>query len=224
LFVTFLYACQQNTSTDPTDMGKMDNLESAFDSVSYSMGLNFAFQMQQMGMDTIVWDAFFAGMKDILGSRELIIDMETSNAFITAHFENMNKVKAEANLAVSKKWLEENAKKEGVIELPSGLQYKVIKEGTGPKPTLNDNVKVHYVGTLPDGSTFDSSRDRGVPAEFGLNGVIRAWTEGLQLMSEGSTYMIYASPDLAYGPGGPGGGGSVLIFEVELLEVLKNEL
>ena len=224
LLTIFLSACEQMNTTTPMGTGEI-TLESAFDSVSYAMGISFGYNISQMGMDTIAGNAFFSGLMSALRSENTLIDMETANVIVSEHLAVVQRSKGEANTAKSKKWLEENARQEGVIELPSGLQYKVIKEGTGPKPTLNDNVKVHYVGKLIDGSTFDSSRERGVPAEFGLKGVIRAWTEGLQLMSEGSTYMLYAPPELAYGTeGGPGGGGSVLIFEVELLEVIKSEM
>jgi len=135
------------------------------------------------------------------------------------------KVKAEQgekNMQEGPKFLEENKTKEGVVVLPSGLQYKVLTEGTGKSPKATDKVKVHYKGTLINGKEFDSSYKRGTPAEFPVNGVIKGWTEALQLMKEGSKWMLYLPSDLAYGPRGAGGDigpNATLIFEVELLEV-----
>jgi FKBP-type peptidyl-prolyl cis-trans isomerase len=122
----------------------------------------------------------------------------------------------------AKKFLEKNAKVSGVVTTPSGLQYQVIKEGNGPKPVDSATVSVHYHGTLLDGTVFDSSVDRGTPAEFPLNRVIKGWTEGIQLMSVGSKYKFWIPADLAYGDNGAGGQikpGSLLIFEVELLSI-----
>ena len=134
--------------------------------------------------------------------------------------------KSEKEMIVTKEkgkaFLAENKKKEGVIETASGLQYKVVKMGTGPKPHETDKVKVHYHGTLIDGTVFDSSVERGEPIEFPLNGVIKGWTEGVQLMPVGSKFIFYIPSDLAYGDRDAGPtikGGSTLIFEVELLEI-----
>ena len=133
------------------------------------------------------------------------------------------KAKAEAVKVESKKFLEENAKKEGVKTTESGLQYTVIKEGEGAKPKATDTVKVHYKGTLVDGTEFDSSYKRGEPISFPLNGVIKGWTEGLQLMPVGSTYRFFIPSDLGYGDRGAGAdipGGAALIFDVELIQVV----
>lgn len=129
---------------------------------------------------------------------------------------------SEANLAEAKLFFEENATKSGVVTLPSGLQYEVIQEGTGANPTLQDQVKTHYHGTILDGTVFDSSVDRGEPATFPLGGVIKGWQEGIQLMREGAKYKFYIPSELAYGERGAGeiiGPGAALIFEVELLEI-----
>ena len=128
----------------------------------------------------------------------------------------------EKNMSEGPKFLEENKSKEGVVVLPSGLQYKVITEGSGKTPKATDKVKVHYKGTLLNGKEFDSSYKRNQPAEFPVNGVIKGWTEALQLMKEGSKWMLYIPSDLAYGARGAGGDigpNATLIFEVELLEV-----
>ncbi|MCB1157821.1 MAG: FKBP-type peptidyl-prolyl cis-trans isomerase [Leptospiraceae bacterium] len=131
--------------------------------------------------------------------------------------------KGKVNKAAGEKFLTENKGKEGVKVTPSGLQYKVIKEGSGAKPTATNTVKVHYVGTLIDGSEFDSSYKRGQPAVFPLNGVIPGWTEGLQLMTVGSKYKFFIPSHIAYGERGPGkiGPNSTLIFDVELISIEK---
>jgi FKBP-type peptidyl-prolyl cis-trans isomerase FklB len=137
--------------------------------------------------------------------------------------EEQNK-KAEENRQAGEAFLAQNKSQAGVMTTPSGLQYKVITEGTGPKPTLADQVKAHYAGRLVNGKEFDSSYKRGEPATFPLGGVIRGWQEGLQLMSVGSKYELYVPGDMGYGPGGfpPDiGPNEVLIFEVELLEIIK---
>ena len=128
-----------------------------------------------------------------------------------------------AKLEASKKWLSENKKNKGVVELPSSLQYKVITEGKGPMPSLADKVEVHYTGTLINGDVFDSSVQRGKPSTFPLRGVIKGWTEALQLMAVGSKWILYVPPHLGYGDraGGPGGPNSVLIFEIELLSIVS---
>jgi len=138
----------------------------------------------------------------------------------TKRMENARKA-GEANLKKGQEWLAENGKKPGVITLPSGLQYKVIKQGTGPKPKREQMVEAHYTGTLIDGSKFDSSVDRGEPTTFQVGGVIPGWTEALQLMSVGSKWELYIPPGLAYGEAGAGpiGPNETLIFEVELISI-----
>lgn len=140
----------------------------------------------------------------------------------SAQLSDEDRAKLAANKARGKSWLEENKKRPGVTELPSGLQYEVVTQGTGPKPGLSSMVTTHYSGTLTDGKKFDSSYDRGQPAQFPVNGVIRGWTEALQLMNEGSKWKLYIPSDLAYGdPGMPPniGPGETLVFEVELIKV-----
>jgi FKBP-type peptidyl-prolyl cis-trans isomerase FklB len=154
--------------------------------------------------------------------------MESAQAYSMSEMESIKAKALEKQYAAEKKanedFLTENAKKEGVVTLPSGLQYKVVKEGTGAKPTATDKVKVHYHGTNIKGEVFDSSVDRGTPAEFGLNQVIKGWTEGLQLMPVGSKYILYVPYDLAYGAQSRGdkiGPFATLIFEVELQGIEK---
>jgi FKBP-type peptidyl-prolyl cis-trans isomerase FklB len=142
---------------------------------------------------------------------------------MAAQQEKMTQAKASENLAKSQKFLDDNKKLPGVMTTPSGLQYKVIKEGSGRKPVHESTVKVHYTGRLANGEVFDSSVERGEPIEFALSGVIPGWTEGLQLMTVGSKYMLYIPPSLGYGEAGAGGRigpNEALVFEVELLDIV----
>ena len=148
-------------------------------------------------------------------------DGQTAGALVNDYMMKAQKEKDKENIAVQTAWLEENAKKPGVITLPSGLQYKVIKEGNGNHPSATANVKVNYEGSLIDGTVFDSSFRRGEPITFGLNQVIKGWTEGVQLMSPGAEYMLYLPYKLAYGERGAGGQippYATLIFKIELID------
>ena len=184
-------------------------------------------------------DLFMAGYYNAIDSADVLIEKEKAQAVVQAYFQkNREKImqkqqeraakeaekKYGANKEAGEKFLKENVANEGVMTTDSGLQYIVLKAGTGDKPTATDKVKVHYHGTLIDGTVFDSSVDRGKPTEFGVSQVIKGWTEGLQLMSEGAKYKFFIPQDLAYGanprPGGPIQPFSALIFEVELLEIL----
>ena len=163
-----------------------------------------------------------SGTEPLMTTEEMRATMvELRNKIIAAQQEEMKK-KSQKNLEEGKAFLAENAKKDGVTTLPSGLQYKVIKEGTGKTPKANDSVTVQYRGTLIDGTEFDSSFKRNKPASFPVNRVIRGWTEALQMMNEGAKWQLFIPPDLAYGERGAGaliGPNSTLIFEVELLSV-----
>lgn len=200
------------------------------DKISYSLGIGIGYQLKDMGGNKLVIDDFAQAIKDVIAGKEPKISPSEAqkivNAFL-AEIEAENTKKAEAAGAEQKKagetFLAENAKKEGVKVLPSGLQYTVIKEGTGKKPKATDNVKCHYEGTLIDGTMFDSSIKRGEPAVFPLNGVIAGWTEGLQLMAEGAKYRFFIPYNLGYGARGAGASippFSTLIFDVELIEVM----
>jgi len=153
---------------------------------------------------------------------EAKISDNQAQAIINSYFSKKQKKESESMIEKGANFLQENAKREGVTTLPSGLQYEIISEGTGPKPTLEDNVTTHYHGTLIDGTVFDSSVDRGEPASFPVGGVIKGWTEALQLMSVGSKWKLYVPYDLAYGERGARaqiGPYSTLIFEVELISI-----
>lgn len=164
--------------------------------------------------------------KSVIEKEEIQALMASLDATMKTKQQEMAVQESEASLAVGQKFLEDNAKKEGVMVTESGIQYLVLTPSEGDKPAATDTVKVHYVGTFLNGDTFDSSRDRGEPAVFPLNRVIKGWTEGVQLMSVGSKFKFTIPSDLAYGPNGnppriPG--NSVLEFEIELLEIQKSE-
>ncbi|MDR9399207.1 FKBP-type peptidyl-prolyl cis-trans isomerase [Salibacter sp.] len=204
-------------------------LKSANDSVSYALGVNVASSMQKQGLDEINGDALSAAIKAINSGDSTKILMNDGEAmqFLNTYFAQMQEKKRKeegsANKSKGQKFLEENKGKEGIEVTESGLQYKVIEMGDGEKPGMNDMVRVHYKGTLIDGSTFDSSYKRGEPAQFPVNGVIAGWTEALQLMPVGSKWELYIPYNLAYGEKGAGQQippYSTLIFEVELLEIV----
>lgn len=196
--------------------------------VSYGIGFNVGGSLSRDGLEVDI-DLFIQGLKDALGEK----DSKVSQAEIRAAFQAMSKelqAKKEAEAAkageVNQKaaddFLAKNGKAEGVKTTKSGLQYKVIKAGTGPKPKATDSVEVHYHGTLLDGTVFDSSVERKTPATFGVSQVIKGWVEGLQLMPVGSKWKLFIPPNLAYGTRGSGpkiGANSALIFEVELLSI-----
>lgn len=200
------------------------------DKVSYALGLGIGSQLAQMGASELNIDDFAAAIKDVIAGNELKVSNREAQTIVQDYFrkqeEKLNAERAEKGKvakAEGEKYLAENAKKEGVVTLPSGLQYMVLKEGNGKKPKATDQVKCHYEGFLIDGTVFDSSIQRGEPAVFPLNQVIAGWTEGLQLMQEGAKYRFFIPYILGYGEGGAGASippYAALIFDVELLEVL----
>lgn len=200
------------------------------DKESYALGMGIAHQLKSMGGNELNIDDFSQAVRDVLsGKPTALTDAEAQRLvteFIRRQEEKQQAEQAEKGKAVraeGEAFLAENAKKEGVVSLPSGLQYQIIKEGTGRKPKATDKVKCHYEGTLIDGTLFDSSIRRGEPAVFPLNGVIAGWTEGVQLMSEGAKYRFFIPFNLAYGAAGAGASippYAALVFDVELIEVL----
>ena len=193
------------------------------DKVSYALGIGIGHQLANMGGQELNIDDFAQAVKDVLAGNELKIKSAEAQQIVQAFFaeqeHKINKQRQEAG----EKYLAENAKKNGVITLPSGLQYQVLKEGNGKKPSAKDSVKCHYEGFLIDGTVFDSSVERGEPAVFGLQQVIAGWTEGLQLMQEGAKYRFFIPYRLAYGEGGAGSSippYAALIFDVELIQVM----
>ena len=200
------------------------------DKVSYALGLGIGQQLAQMGTDGISAEDFAAAIKDVLEGNELKVSHHEAQTIVQDYFQKQEKKiqaqRAEAGKAhkeAGEKYLAENAKKDGVIALPSGLQYQVLKEGNGKKPTAKDTVMCHYEGFLIDGTVFDSSVQRGEPATFPLQQVIAGWTEGLQLMQEGAKYRFFIPYRLGYGEGGAGSSippFAALIFDVELIQVV----
>ena len=201
---------------------KTANLITELDSVSYSLGVNIGENIKTHFED-INLDNFEAGIKDVLEKDvEAKISDNQAQAIIQSYFSKKQQKQSESVIEEGINFLRENGKREGVTTVASGLQYEVINDGTGPKPTIEDNVTTHYHGTLIDGTVFDSSVDRGEPASFPVGGVIKGWTEALQLMAVGSKWKLYVPYDLAYGERGAGpqiGPYSTLIFEVELISI-----
>ncbi|MBR6035835.1 MAG: FKBP-type peptidyl-prolyl cis-trans isomerase [Bacteroidaceae bacterium] len=201
------------------------------DKLSYALGLGIGQQLKQMGLkDNLVIEDFAASITDVLNDNTLKVSHQEGQQIVNTFFRELeqkqNAAKAAAGKAAKEegaKFLAENAKKEGVTMTKSGLQYEVLTEGTGKKPKASDTVRCHYEGRLLDGTIFDSSYKRNAPADFGLQQVIAGWTEGVQLMSEGSKFRFYIPYMLAYGEGGAGASippFATLIFDVELIKVL----
>lgn len=200
------------------------------DKLSYALGLGIGRQLLQMGANDLNIDDFAQAIKDVIAGEELKVSNREAQTIVQDYFAQQEKKllaeRAESGKAAreaGEKYLAENAKKDGVVVLPSGLQYTVLKEGDGRKPKATDSVKCHYEGFLIDGTTFDSSVQRGEPAVFGLQQVIAGWTEGLQLMAEGAKYRFFIPYMLGYGESGAGQSippYSALIFDVELIKVM----
>jgi len=192
---------------------------------SYALGANVGESFKNAGLE-IIFESFKTGLLDALKGENKFSMEEMQECF--NHIQEQMAAKQNQENSVEKengiKFLAENKKNDGIFETATGLQYKIIVKGDGPKPAATDKVRVHYTGKTIDGQVFDSSVERGEPAEFPLNQVIPGWTEGLQLMPVGSKYMLYIPSELGYGDRGAGGlikPGATLIFEVELLEILK---
>lgn len=217
-------SCQQSGT-------KNVKLESNIDSVSYAIGILVgANNLQQLKNapdgDQMNIDAMANAFTIASAEGETAMTQEEAQAMVQAFFQSAGQRVAQANLEEGNAFLEGNKTREGITTTESGLQYEVLTAGTGAKPTAQDRVRVHYHGTLIDGTVFDSSVENGEPAVFGVSQVIPGWTEALQLMPVGSKWKVYLPSNIAYGErGGPGGGiepNSALIFEVELLEIVKD--
>ena len=203
------------------------NQMSKMDSVSYNLGILIAQNLKRQGLGEVNPAQLAKGVADALAG--VSVDLAKCNESVSEYLQAMqvqkakeNAKKFEGNIAVGKKFLDENKNRSGVVTTASGLQYEVLKPGTGAKPTAQDKVTVHYHGTLLDGSIFDSSVNRGQPATFGVTQVIQGWVEGLQLMPLGAKYKFFIPYDLGYGDQGAGddiGPYSTLVFEVELLKI-----
>ncbi|MBN1415584.1 MAG: FKBP-type peptidyl-prolyl cis-trans isomerase [Bacteroidales bacterium] len=196
-------------------------LTSELDSVSYSLGIVLGMSIDKAGIKEFNEKLLMQGINEVTGGKQPVLTAEQANEVLNTYLTKLNEKKGVINLMEGQKFLDENGKKEGVVTLPSGLQYKMIKEGEGISPVDTSVVTVHYTGTFINGKIFDSSVERGQPAQFPVNGVIPGWTEALQLMKPGANWILYIPPQLAYGEYGTGGiePNSVLIFDVELIAV-----
>jgi FKBP-type peptidyl-prolyl cis-trans isomerase FklB len=201
-------------------------LKTSSDSMSYSFGVSFGDYLKnvvkQQGVE-VNPDLMLKGIEEVLRGQPTSIDAQKCNAYIQSYIQNQKMVKADMNKKAGEKFLAENKIKAGVVTTPSGLQYQIIKAGTGAKPSAADKVKVHYHGTLINGEIFDSSVNRGEPATFGVTQVIPGWVEALQMMPVGSKWKLVIPENLAYGAQGPPaiGPNAALVFDVELLEIIK---
>ncbi len=209
-------APKQNSTTVPV-------LKTSLDSLSYALGMLDATFFKGQGVDQINYAMMNKGFEDVLRGKTTLLNSQQADMTVREQLQAFMRKKAAATIAEGEKFLEENKKREGVKVTPSGLQYEVLKMGDGPKPSDTSTVKVHYEGFLLNSKKpFDSSRERGEPISFALNRVIRGWTEGLQLMPVGSRFKFYIPYQLGYGEQGSGStipGGSMLIFDVELLGI-----
>ena len=193
------------------------------DKFSYGLGMGIGQNLLSMGVKDMNVEDFVKGLKDVLTGAKTEISHSEAQTVVNDHFRKLAEEAYEQNKASGEAFLANNAKKEGVVVLPSGLQYEVLTEGNGKKPSATDRVQCHYEGTLIDGTIFDSSIKRGEPAVFGVNQVIKGWVEALQLMQEGAKWRLYIPYDMAYGEHGAGEmipPYSALVFDVELIKVL----
>jgi FKBP-type peptidyl-prolyl cis-trans isomerase FklB len=211
------------TAAQPSSTAQQVTLKNALDSFSYALGLSIASFYKEQGVQNVNNNLVLRALNDTKAGKPLMNDEQANNCMVS-YVQGMRGEKAAGNRKAGEAFLAENRKQPGVVSLPSGLQYLIIKESTGVKPAATDKVKVHYTGTLLDGTVFDSSVQRGEPLEIAVNGVIPGWIEALQLMPVGSKWKLFIPSHLAYGdnPAGPSiKPGSTLIFEVELLDIVK---
>lgn len=214
----------------PSLAADTSELKTEKEKVSYSIGFSLGSNFKRQSVDVDI-EQLIRGMNDAINNRAAILSAKEQRDVMTAYQKKQNDKMASKqgktaakNKKAGNQFLSENKRKPGVVTLKSGLQYKVIVEGKGPKPAASDTVETHYRGTLIDGTEFDSSYRRGEPASFPVMGVIKGWTEALQLMNVGSKWELYIPADLAYGDRGAGGQigpGATLIFEIELLRIVK---
>ncbi|GEP92193.1 FKBP-type peptidyl-prolyl cis-trans isomerase FklB [Chitinophaga terrae (ex Kim and Jung 2007)] len=203
-------------------VAKAPALKNRVDSVSYGIGVNIAENLKAQDLEHVNTAVLVKAIQDVLKKQPLVLSKEECDMSISNYLQQLKAEKAAKNKEEGLKFLAANKTKEGVVTLPDGLQYQILQAGNGPKPTINDKVKTHYHGTLIDGTVFDSSVERGQPISFPVSGVIKGWTEALQLMPVGSKWRLFIPSDLAYGDRGAGpkiGPGSTLIFDVELLAI-----
>ncbi len=193
------------------------------DSASYAIGISVANFYKSMGIKQLNGSLVSKAISDVLGNKKTLINEQEVNAVMTAYMHKMEKEKSKTTIDEGEKFLAENKKRPTVMTTASGLQYEIIQQGTGPKPTLEDKVTCHYIGKFLNGKEFDNSVARNKPETFPVSGVIKGWTEALLMMPQGSKWKLYVPYQLGYGMGDNSNipGGSVLVFDVELLEITK---
>ena len=224
IFLVITISSCNNTS----ERRSISNLSTFEDSTSYALGADLGENLKRQQIE-IDYDIFLAGLIDGMETEMVRFDQKQRREIMASLQKNIRdkaKLEGDTNLKIADEFLEKNKKSNSEVkETPTGLQYRILKEGTGSSPSSTDKVRVHYVGKLLDGTVFDSSVERGEPSEFGLNQVIRGWTEGLQLMKPGAKYEFFIHPKIAYGsrPRPKIPGNSLLIFEVELLDILPKK-
>jgi FKBP-type peptidyl-prolyl cis-trans isomerase FklB len=216
--ITFLFSCEGQKAKNNQEV----KLKTHMDSVTYAVGSLIGSNLKRDFPDSLNMEIFMAGINHVMHKDSVLINFKDANQMVQKYVMD-NKAKAgEASKQIGTKFLEDNKKKPGIITTSSGLQYQIIKTGTGPKPTLKDTVACNYTGTLTDGTVFDSSDKAGKPVTFPVTGVIKGWTEALQLMPQGSKWKLYIPSDLGYGERGAGGQigpNAVLIFDIELVTI-----
>lgn len=213
---------KKKTTTKKVVSSQKGSLKTGLDSLSYALGTRIALNLNANNIDSLSYTAFVDGIKDVLKKSTLKFDDNACNAIINTKLQEMASKGSKKEKEAGEKFLAANKKKVGVTTTASGLQYEVVTMGTGVKPTSEDTVVCHYAGTLVSGKEFDNSYKRGEPISFPVTGVIKGWTEALQLMPKGSKWKLYIPSELGYGDRGAGGdipGGSALIFEVELIDI-----
>ncbi len=224
LITVLLSTSLWSASCNAQNKMKKEDLKTELDTVSYSLGVNIGSNIKQQGVKNLNLNALMKGMEQALAGDSTWLNDQEAMSAIQGYFTKISEAKGTESKKAGEAFLAENGKKKGITTTASGLQYEVIKMGDGDKPLATDEVTVHYHGTTTDGQVFDSSKDRGEPATFPLNGVIAGWTEALQLMPKGSIFKLYLPSNLAYGERGAGEKippHAVLIFEVELLDIKK---
>ncbi|MBA64965.1 MAG: hypothetical protein CMG55_04100 [Candidatus Marinimicrobia bacterium] len=224
LFSVLIISSMLNCSSKQSSKS-VSTLSTLKDSTSYSLGADLGENLKKQNVE-IDYDIFMAGLMDGMETGMVKLDQKQRRSVMTALQKSLREkanLEGESNLKLANEFLIKNKMSKGIKETPTGLQYRIINEGKGNSPIKTDKVKVHYVGKLMDGTEFDSSIERGEPTEFGLNQVIKGWTEGLQLMKVGSKYEFFIHPKIAYGsrPRPTIPANSLLIFEVELLDIIN---
>lgn len=223
LLICILPGCKTASKTAVRIDPPVTTLSTLNDSASYAVGISVANFYKQQGVPTLNSQLVSKAIDDVMGGKTVLFDDATANTVMNDYMNKCQAEKSKKTIDSGEQFLAQNKLKAGVITTATGLQYEIIKEGSGARPTANDSVTCHYRGTLLDGTPVDNSYDRGQPLTFFLGRVVKGWSEGVQLMTVGSTYKFYIPYTLGYGVNdyGPIPGGSVLVFEITLLDIKK---